>query len=78
MASVLITGTSTGIEFRVTALVLGRAGHKVYPPCAIRRVRRSLDRRPGGEASIKISIQMESIRTSSVESAVESIREYDG
>ena len=38
MATVLITGTSTGIGL-ATALELGRAGHKFMPPCAIRRGR---------------------------------------
>jgi len=45
MSSVLITGTSKGIGFEA-ALAFGRAGHKVFAPCATHRSLPDSHKRP--------------------------------
>jgi len=77
MASVLITGTSTGIGL-ATALALGRAGHKVYATM------RDPSRAPelgqtalAEKLPIKISV-MDVDSDSSVKSAIESIQKDAG
>ena len=77
MASVVITGTSTGIGL-ATALTLGRAGHKVY--ATMRNPSRSpeLGERAKQEGlPIKISV-MDVDSDSSVKTAVANIRKDAG
>jgi NAD(P)-dependent dehydrogenase (short-subunit alcohol dehydrogenase family) len=77
MASVVITGTSTGIGL-ATALTLGRAGHKVYatmrnPSGAPELAERSAQER----LSIKISV-MDVDSDSSVKTAIANIQKEAG
>ena len=77
MASVLITGTSTGIGL-ATALALGRAGHKVY--ATMRNPSRAPELGQTALAEklpIKISV-MDVDSDSSVKSAIESIQKDAG
>jgi NAD(P)-dependent dehydrogenase (short-subunit alcohol dehydrogenase family) len=73
MASVLITGTSTGIGF-ATALNLGRAGHKVYATMRNPSRAPELGQKAAAEKlPIKISV-LDVDSDSSVRTAIENIR----
>ena len=77
MASVLITGTSTGIGF-ATALTLGRAGHKVYATMRNPARAPELGEKAAAEKlPIKISV-MDVDSDSSVKAGIESIRKDAG
>jgi len=77
MASVLITGTSTGIGFE-TALTLGRAGHKVY---ATMRdpVRAPQLGQVAGQEGLPVQIRVMDVDSdSSVKSVIENIYKEEG
>lgn len=77
MASVLITGTSTGIGL-ATALNLGRAGHKVYATMRNPARAPELAQRASAEKlPIKVSV-MDVDSDSSVKAAIDNIRQEAG
>jgi len=77
MASVLVTGTSTGISL-ATALALGRAGHKVHATTRNPSRAPELGERAAQEGlPIKISV-MDVDSDSSVKTAIANIQQDSG